>query len=252
MTAHDFNRAILDETAHRPWPMPEGAWLMTQTWHDLLFAHWPIDVRTLRALVPSAFTLDVFDGSGWLGIVPFHMTNVAPRGMPSLPWVSEFPELNVRTYVCVEEKPGVFFFSLDAGSPLAVQAARTWLNLPYYSATMTVRQKGGDIGYDSSRTDESRAAALSANYAPVGAARPAAAGSLEYFLTERYCLYNLDRHGSPYRLEIHHPPWPLQPAAAEFTRNTMADAAGLTLPDTGPLVHFSKRQDMVAWGPTPV
>src|SRR4051794_6093027 len=114
MTDHDFDRRILNDVAHRPWPMLERPWVMTQTWHDLLFAHWPVHAEVLRQLVPSEFTLDLFNGSAWLGIVPFHMTNVAPRGVPSLPWISEFPELNVRTYVRVEDRPAIYFFSLDA------------------------------------------------------------------------------------------------------------------------------------------
>ena len=250
MTDHDFNRGILEEVAHRPWPMPDGPWVMTQTWHDLLFAHWRIDAGALRERVPKEFPLDLYDGSGWLGIVPFHMTNVAPRGVPSLPWISEFPELNVRTYVRVDDRPGVYFFSLDAGSALAVQAARTLLNLPYYAAVMSVRRDGDRVEYDSRRSDDSPAATFSANYRPVGDRFEAMRGSLEYFLTERYCLYNLDHRSAPYRLEIHHPPWPLQPAAAAFTGNTMADAAGLSLPETKPLLHFARRQDMVAWTPS--
>jgi uncharacterized protein YqjF (DUF2071 family) len=249
VTNHDFNRAILNEVAHRPWPMPHGPWVMTQTWHELLFAHWPVDAGALRAQIPSQFPLDLFDGTAWLGVVPFRMTNVAPRGVPSLPWISEFPELNVRTYVRVNDKAGIYFFSLDAASTLAVQAARTLLNLPYYPAAMSVRPDADDIEYDS-RRDEGTAAALSARYRPVGAAFEAISGSLEYFLVERYCLYNLDHRGAPYRLEIHHLPWRLQRADAEFTRNTMVEAAGVSLPDVKPLLHFSKRQDMVAWLPT--
>jgi uncharacterized protein YqjF (DUF2071 family) len=250
MTDHDFKHAMLKEVAHRPWPMPVGSWIMTQTWHHVLFAHWPLDAGALRDKVPSEFTLDLFEGSAWLAIVPFHMTNVAPRGVPSLPWMSEFPELNVRTYVRVNEKPGVYFFSLDAGSRLAVQAARALLNLPYYSATMRVTSNADNIEYDSRREEGSATATLSARYGPAGAPREAISGSLEHFLTERYCLYNLDHRGAPYRLEIHHGPWLLQPADAELTRNTMADAVGVSLPDTKPLLHFSRRQDMVAWTPT--
>jgi uncharacterized protein len=249
MADHDFNRAILDQVSHRPWPMPEAPWVMTQTWHDLLFAHWPIDPDTLRERVPPEFELDVFDGSGWLAVVPFHMTNVAPRGVPSLPWISEFPELNVRTYVRVDGRPGIYFFSLDAGSMLAVQTARTLLNLPYYLAEMQAARNANGVAYDC-RRDASPAARLSATYRSVGAPFQAVSGSLEHFLTERYCLYNLDHSGLPYRLEIHHPPWPLQPAEAEFACNTMADAAGVSLPSTPPILHFAQRQDMVAWLPT--
>lgn len=220
---------------------------MSQTWHDLLFAHWPVDTARLRHLVPAAFDLDLYDGQAWLGIVPFYMTNVAPRGIPSMPLLSEFPELNVRTYVSVGEKPGVYFFSLDAGSSAAVRAARLLLNLPYFRATMRLERSAGRIRYESARRESP--AELSAEYAPAGTPSPPLRGSLEYFLTERYCLYNLDRRGRPYRLEIHHPAWPLQPAIAVFSRNTMAGAASLTLPDRPPLLHFSKRQDMAGWAP---
>jgi len=230
----------------RPWPMPDRPWLMTQTWHDLLFAHWPIDPSQLRGKVPDVFDLDLFGGQGWIGVVPFCMTNVSPRGVPSLPSVSEFAELNVRTYVTIGGKPGVFFFSLDAASALAVKAARVLLNLPYFTASMRIDRSGSTVRYASSRLDGD--AELIAEYSPTGPSSAPAMGSLEYFLTERYCLYHIDRRGRPYRLEIHHPPWPLQPAAATVTRNTMAAAAAIVLPDRPPLLHFSKRQDMVAWG----
>lgn len=250
MVNHDFNTAILKEVAHRPWAMPDQPWVMTQTWHDLLFAHWPVDRSQLRPKVPAAFELDLFDGDGWIGIVPFHMTNVAPRGVPSLPWVSEFPELNVRTYVRVGRRPGIYFFSLDAGSALAVRAARTLLNLPYHSASMAVsRTAKGGVEYRSAR-DSDPTAEFSGAYEPIGSAFVAAEGSLEYFLTERYCLYHLDHHSAPYRLEIHHPPWPLQTAKARLAQNTMADANGVRLPDHPPLLHFAKRQDVVVWRPS--
>lgn len=242
----DWRREILDETAHRPWAMPERPWVMTQTWHDLLFAHWQVDAGQLAARVPKSFELDLYEGQAWLGIVPFFMTNVAPRGTPSIPGLSAFAELNVRTYVRAGGKPGVYFFSLDADSAIAVRAARWLFNLPYFKATMRVDRTGTRVRYESAR--RGGGAGLSVQYSPQGPPSPPVTGSLEYFLTERYCLYNLDRRGRPYRLEIHHPPWPLQRATATFGHNTMADAAGLTLPTQPPLLHFSKRQDMVAGG----
>jgi uncharacterized protein YqjF (DUF2071 family) len=246
---HDFNHAIVDERQHRPWPMPDRPWLMAQTWHDLLFAHWPMDPRELRAQIPSAFDLDLFAHDAWIGIVPFSMSNVAPRGVPSMPWLSEFPELNVRTYVRVDDRPGVYFFSLDAASALAVRAARTLLNLPYFSASMRVERVEDAIRYKSRREHSTQPAELVAHYEPAGSVFQAHAGTLEYFLAERYCLYNVDRRGRPYRLDIHHPPWPLQPATARFERNTMAAASGIRLSAGSPLLHFAKRQDMVAWAP---
>jgi uncharacterized protein YqjF (DUF2071 family) len=241
-----FNYSILQEVAHRPWPVPERAWLMTQTWHDLLFAHWPVARSALRLLVPSAFDLDLFDGEAWIGVVPFHMTNVAPRGVPSLPWVSAFAELNVRTYVRVGSRAGIYFFSLDAGNPVAVQIARNLLNLPYHTASMTATRTAGAIEYRSTRRADP-STRFDALYQPSGPAFAATEGSLAHFLTERYCLYHLDHRGAPCRLDIHHPPWPLQPASATIVRNTLADANGVRLPDQDPLLHFVGRQDMVAW-----
>jgi uncharacterized protein YqjF (DUF2071 family) len=177
------------------------------------------------------------------------MTNVGPRGMPALPGISAFPELNVRTYVRVADRPGVYFFSLDAGNSLAVQTARTLFNLPYYAATMTVTPGESGIAYHSQREDAS-VAIFTATYGPTGPPFLATEGSLEYFLTERYCLYHVDHGGVPYRLEIHHPPWSLEPAQGVFHRNTMAEVNGIALPDREPLLHFVKRQDMVAWAPT--
>ena len=228
--------------------MPEQPSVMTQTWNDLLFAHWPVDVETLRRKVPSPFEIDCFEGQAWIAIVPFHMTNVGVRAVPALPWVSAFPELNVRTYVRVGNRPGVYFFSLDAASTFAVRTARTLLNLPYFMATMKVDLQGEEVSYESSRT-ESPSGVFTATYRPVAPVFEPTAGTLEYFLTERYCLYNIDRLGRPYRLEIHHPPWSLQRAEATIVRNSMATANGFDLPSRAPLLHFTKRQDMVGWAP---
>ncbi len=243
-----FNHDILNITAHRPWPMPSSPWVMTQTWNDLLFAHWPVSAATVRDRIPNGFELDEFDGQAWLGIVPFYMTNVSPRGVPNLPWISEFAELNVRTYVRVGGDPGVYFFSLDAANPVAVGIARSMMHLPYYTATMNVESKDGWIHYQSRRSTSSGSAAdFLGRYRPTGDAQPPVAGTLEYFLTERYCLFTVDGSFHACRLDIHHPPWPLQSAEAEISVNTMADASGIRLPTMAPLLHFSKRQDMVGW-----
>ena len=229
--------------------MPDAPWLMTQSWNDLLFAHWRVDGAELRRAVPEAFDLDLFDGEAWLGVVPFSMTNVGVRGMPALPGLSAFPELNVRTYVRVGERPGVYFFSLDAGRRLAVAAARALLNLPYYAAVMSVERRDAAVHYQSSRRSRRRAE-FDATYEPASTPFAASAGSIEYFLTERYCLYHLDRRGRPYRLEIHHRPWSLQLARATIAINTMAAASHLTIDGSPSLLHFARRQDAVAWAPS--
>jgi uncharacterized protein YqjF (DUF2071 family) len=249
---NDFNHGILDITSHRPWPMPTGPWVMTQTWDDLLFAHWPVPLDTLRALVPARLEIELFDDRAWLGIVPFRMRNVGPRGVPGLPWVSAFPELNVRTYVRAGGTPGVYFFSLDAANPVAVGVARTLVRLPYFWASMKVETRDGWIHYSSRRkSSPDNPAELVARYRPVGQVEPPVKTTLEYFLTERYCLFTANG-GRVHRLYIHHPPWPLQSAEAELTVNTMADAAGIRVPAAAPLFHFARRQDVVAWPPKAV
>ena len=221
---------------------------MTQTWNDVLFAHWRVDTAEVRRAVPAAFDVDLFDGDAWVGIVPFYMTNVGVRSMPSLPWLSAFEELNVRTYVRVADRPGVYFFSLDAGRRLAVMAARALLNLPYHAAIMSAERRGDVMDYRSVRRRERRTQFV-AVYEPTSATFGAAIGSIEYFLTERYCLYHCDREGHPYRLEIHHRPWSLQLAEADIAINTMAAASHLTIHGDPALLHFSRRQDVVAWAP---
>jgi uncharacterized protein YqjF (DUF2071 family) len=220
---------------------------MTQSWHDLLFAHWPLDPDLLRDKVPASLPLDLFDGRAWIGVIPFHMTNVGPRAVPTLPGLASFPELNVRTYVTLDRKPGVYFFSLDAASTLAVIGARTMFGLPYYRAAMAVHLAGTRVTYRSARRSAVNAQFLS-SYEPVGSVSLAVPGTLEHFLTERYCLYTTTRSGEPRRLDIHHKPWPLQIAEAQITVNTMATAAGLALPATRPLLHFAKRLDVLTWG----
>ena len=246
----DFPAAIVNETAHRPWPLPQSPWLMTQSWHNLLFAHWPVDAKQLRGRLPAGLPLDLYDGQAWIGVVPFRMTNVAPRFVPALPLLSEFAEINVRTYVTVGGKPGVYFFSLDAESSMAVATARALLHLPYFTARMEVGGNNSRVDYASRRIDSDGAPAeFAAQYQPAGPSYQPAPGTLDYFLTERYCLYNVDARFRAYRLEIHHLPWQLQPAEATITRNTMTEADGIRLPSIAPVLHFSARQDTIAWGP---
>jgi uncharacterized protein YqjF (DUF2071 family) len=224
---------------------------MAQTWRNLLFAHWPLSPRVLRPLIPAGLTLESFESQAWVGITPFVITGLRPRAMPALPGVSQFPEINVRTYVTAGGKPGVFFFSLDAGSALAVAAARALYSLPYFRARITVRAAArGGITYSSRRTHRGAPRAeFSAEYRPTGDAALARAGTLDHWLTERYCLYAVDGRGGLHRAEIHHPPWPLQPAEAEIRRNTMTEGPGFELPDVAPLLHFARRLDVQVWPP---
>jgi uncharacterized protein len=217
---------------------------MRQVWHDLLFAHWPIQPDRLRPLVPSQLVLDTFDRQSWVGVVPFRMSDVCLRGILPMPRLSRFPELNVRTYVTYGDKPGVYFFSLDAASLPAVWTARRFYRLPYFYASMRSVEENGQIHYASRR--HANPADFRATYQSTSQVRAPANGSLEHWLTERYCLYTVHNR-EVCCCEIHHPPWPLQDATAEFQVNTMAASAGIELPRTTSLLHFSRQQDVLIW-----
>lgn len=239
---------LLAEVAHRPYPLPKGPWVMRQTWNDLLFAHWPVPPEVMRPLIPPQLDLDTFEGMAWVGVVPFHMSGVRLRAFPPVPFTSAFAELNVRTYVSYGGRAGVYFFSLDAASAPAVWAARTFFHLPYFNARMPFKVENDTITYSSTRTHRhAPPARLVAAYGPTAPAFQAQPGSIEDWLTARYCLYTTGPRQQVYRGEIHHRPWPLQPAQATFTENTMAAAAGIPLSDQEPLLYFARRLDVLIW-----
>jgi uncharacterized protein YqjF (DUF2071 family) len=214
---------------------------MQQTWYDLLFAHWPVLPEKLRPLIPAALEIDTFDRQAWVAVTPFHM-NLRARGIPGLRL--HFPELNCRTYVSFRGKPGVFFFSLDAGSRLAVRGARTFYALPYFYSRMKVDRREKQITYSSRRAGSP--AAFTARYQPESVVRRSQPGTLENWLTERYCLYTFTRQHI-YRGEIHHIPWPLQSASCEVGENGIAAAAGIELPALAPILHFAESIDVLIW-----
>jgi uncharacterized protein YqjF (DUF2071 family) len=222
--------------------------MMRQTWDDLLFAHWPLSPEIMQAHMPSGLTLDTFDGQAWLGIVPFRMTGIRMRTLPEMPPLSRTDEINLRTYAVAGGKPGVFFFSLDAANPIAVVLARRFFHLPYFKAEFTIRCAGNTVHYASCRRHRGAPPGeFAATYRPTGPVFEAALGSLERWLTERYCLYSVDQRGHLYRGDIHHGIWPLQPASAEIQQNTLGQGFGLLLPDTPPLLHFAVRQEALVW-----
>ncbi len=221
---------------------------MRMVWHDLLFANWPVKAEVLRPLIPPALEVDTFDGEAWISIVPFRMTGVLPRGVPALPGLSAFAELNVRTYVSGEGKPGVWFLSLDAASRVAVCVARRAFYLPYFFAEISAKEVDGAIEYTSGRPRRRDPQALFAgSYRPTGEVFRSRAGTLEDWLTARYCLYAADGRRRVWRGEIDHAPWPLQRAELETVCNTMTAPYGVELPRTQPVCYFSRRLDVVAW-----
>lgn len=235
-------------TAHRPWPPPDRPWIIAQTWRDLLFAHWPVPPGVVRPKIPAGLQIDTFAGDAWVGIVPFHLSHITPRGIPR-GWGMGFPELNLRTYVTAEGKPGVWFFSLDAASLLAVIGARSTFFLPYFWARMRMHDDAGWIAYASRRRHPGTPRAeFVGRYRPIGPVHHAAPGSLEDWLTARYCLYAAAPTGRLLRAEINHVPWPLQPAEADVSFSTLASAHGIQTAGA-PLLHFARRLDMVTWAP---
>lgn len=238
--------SISTEVSHRPWPLPDTPWIMAQRWESLLFTHWPLPVEVLRPLIPPGLTLDTFEGEGWIGVVPFTMS-FSLRGVSFCR--EAFHEINVRTYVTIGDKPGVYFFSLDAASLFSVMMARTLFRLPYHHARMQLKKQGASIHYDSHRrnTVSGQEAMFSGSYAPTGPVTYAQPGTLEHWLTERYCLYTVPPSGQVKHVDIHHAPWPLQPEEAEIQQNTMARVKGIQLPDIPPILHYAEQLEVVSW-----
>ena len=221
-------------------------------WHDLLFAHWRIDAAVLRPHGPMPLSIETFDGSAWIAVVPFRMARVRARFMPPLPLLSAFPELNLRTYVTHGGRAGVWFFSLDAAQPLAVRVARRGFSLPYFDAEMrcALRTDGG-VEYSSERTHRGVVpASLRCSYRPVGAPFRALQGSLEHFLCERYSLFARDRKGRILRGDIEHEPWPLQRAEWDVERCAMTALLDHRLQGAPESLLFAR--ELRVWAALPV
>ncbi len=246
-------REYLVRTSPSPRPLPSGRWVMTQRWNDLLFAHWPLPASSLAHLIPEGLQIDTFQGSAWVGVVPFWMDRIKFRGLPPMPFARSFPELNLRTYVRDQHSgiPGVYFLSLDAANPFAVLFARTIYSLPYFWAEMRLDQRSErEFSFYSRRRLSKQSVLFRARYRGLGPTRKLAesrSGSLEYFLTERYTLFTRDRAGGSMRASIHHIPWPLEEAEAEIERNDLPSVFGIKLPDQEPVLHYSRRLAVYVW-----
>ncbi len=223
---------------------------MRMTWSELLFAHWRVEPNLVRKHLPEGLDLDTHQGSAWVGVVPFLMSGVAPRACPAVPGLSKFLELNVRTYVTKDGKPGVWFFSLDAASAIAVRAARATFNLPYMDAQMSLDQPDPShaIQYKSDRTHRNEpAASFQGSYKAVGEPFHAQPETLEHWLTARYCLYSVNKQGDIFRGEIEHPPWTLRNAECEIEQNTMGDPFGFDFTAKPNLMYADAIQVRAWW-----
>jgi uncharacterized protein YqjF (DUF2071 family) len=236
---------ILNQVEHRPWPLPHQPWLMTQTWQNLLFAHWSVNPDQLNSRIPPGLELDTYDHQAWIGVVPFKM-GYRLRGSP---WSLMFGELNVRTYVVHHGKPGILFFSLDASDFFTVYAARQTYALPYHFAKIKIQSQAEEvIHFTCQRSGRQKGQGIfDGLYQPISPVFYAQENTLEHWLTERYCLYSINRAGRLYRAHVHHLPWPLQHAKATIPENTMASASKLDLPESAPLLHYAKHLDVIVW-----
>lgn len=226
---------------------PKGRPVMLQRWGKLMFAHWTLPPEVLAARLPTGIELDLFQGQAWVGLVPFTLRGVRTPFLPPVPGLSSFLEINVRTYVCVNGEPGVWFFSLDASNALAVHAARLAYHLPYYHADIEIEEDGTRLRYRSRRTHRNApAAAFDATWTrgePLPESRP---GTLQHFLTERYCLY-AEHRGRLFRGPVSHPPWPLRKARLVALESTLLGAAGLPEPDGEPLLYHADELAVEIW-----
>lgn len=236
-----FPHPSLVETDHRPSALPEKPWIMRQVWRDLLFLHWPVDPDVLQSTLPDGLEVDTYEGKAWLGVVPFDMEGVTPRGCPAPSAVSDFPELNLRTYVKRNGVPGVWFYSLDVNKALPVWAANTFFHLPYFKAKMHLEREGDVIHY----THQRGSLAFEATYSPQGDPIAYPKDSFETWSTSRYCLFAQSKWGRFFRGDIHHAPWSLQPAKVEIHTNTFLQ--DFPVGEMHPSALFSKELHVVVY-----
>nr|WP_245667169.1 DUF2071 domain-containing protein [Leptospira tipperaryensis] len=244
---------IQKQISHRPWPLPKAKPFMVQYWEELAFLHWEVSKEFLDEVLPNGLEADTFEGKAYIGLVPFRMKGVRPMYLPPLPWISYFPELNVRTYVKNGEKQGVYFFSLDAANRLVVEIARKFFYLPYLYAKISIRSEGNQKEFFSFRKDHRAAAAeFHAEYKPISEVYRSKPGTLENWLTERYCLYSQDSKGRIYRGEVHHVPWPLQKGECIIHKNELLQSHDIPILEDTFLVHYSESIQVLLYPLEPI
>lgn len=252
MSLNSLNN-ILSQTSHRPWPLPKSKPFMIQYWEELLFLHWEISKQFLDEILPRGLEADTFQGKAYVGLVPFRMKGVRPIFLPPLPWVSYFSELNVRTYVKTQGKPGVYFFSLDAENRIVVEVARKFFYLPYLNAKMRFKRKGIKKDFHCTRIDpRANPGEFHATYFPSSKIYQSKQNTLENWLTERYCLYSMDSERRIYRGEVHHLPWSLQKAEFDISHNTILKNHNIPVLEREPLAHYSESLKVILFPLVPL
>lgn len=240
---------ILRNIDHRPWPLPSKNWIMRQSWRNVLFVHYPVSSEYLRTYIPSSLEIDTYKGTAWLGMVAFMMEGIFPRGLSSISLTPSFSEINVRTYVHFNGKPGVYFLSLDVNDWASYTIARRWYRLPYQRTNISYQQEGETFYFESARksTAVDSPISIQIKYTPLSEVYFPKEGTLDHWLTERYCLFSSNKKGNIFCGEIHHQPWPIQNVKAEINRNTLYTPFKKDNTNLQPLYHFSKGVDTLFW-----
>lgn len=239
---------LMNEVVHSSWSLPSKYWIMQQNWRNLLFLHWPIPPEKLRPHIPSSLQIDTFNGSAWLGVILFVLEGIYPRGISFFSLTPKFPEINVRTYVKYDGKPGIYFLSIDVANWASLKIAKRWYRLPYHSAQISIRKEGKTFHCHSIRKGNANTPILfEGKYVPVSEVFFPKEGTLEHWLTERYCLYSSNNGVNIYCGEIHHQPWPLQKAKIEIVRNTLFTPFHFDLSEVKPIAHYSTGVDSLMW-----
>lgn len=230
MLDHNSSPTLAQREAERV--APSQRVVMKQTWSELLFLHWQYDAEEIQSTLPKGLHVDTHQGNAYLGVVPFLMQKIRPTGLPPVPKLSWFHELNLRTYVHDDKgRPGVWFYSLDCDQPIAVELARKLFHLPYQHAQMSFQRD------DELRTFSSKRRGSDVNqnfhYQPKHseqAYQKAQEGSLDFFLVERYLLYSSDRRGQLYSGRVHHEPYQIQEAKVSEHSAELLNLEGFSAP----------------------
>ena len=234
---------ILNITEHRDVPLPDGPWLMTQKWNDLLFMHLPVSTDILRERIPSGLELDTYGGEAWVSILPFRISNMRFRKMPPLPFIHSSLQLNVRTYVKRRGVPGIYLFSLDADNLPAVIGARV-ISLPYYYAKMSMNKK--NIIYSGCERKGTTIAAFEGSYRPISDAYYPKQSTLIHWLVERYHLWFYRKH-SLYRGDVHHKPWKVCDAEVFISKQNMLTEFPQEFVTGNPIFNYAASKRVLFW-----
>ena len=197
---------ILEQTEHRPWPKPKGRWKFYQEWNNALFLHWPVDKSVLEEWVPTEIEIDTHNGDAYISVVLFEMNNIRPRMLPAVGGLSNFYEVNIRTYVKYGSKTGVYFLNIEASSKLFCSMAKIISGLPYQFADIF------KVGKSYTSENEAASSSLSAEY-KIGE-KIVNKTDLDLWLTERYALFQEDRRYIN-QFELHHLEWEIRDASLE-------------------------------------